>query len=104
MPGETLRFPAFQCVAGGITNVEAPAIGTVFSTPVPAHQRIGIGCKVKRFLGQIGIRQAERHAGVVSPLSRGQLEGAAANHVAHLCSITRQKLEGSTHGITYRQA
>ncbi|MNZ97344.1 hypothetical protein D3C78_1165770 [compost metagenome] len=104
MPGETLRFPAFQCGTSGVANVKALAIGTVFPAPVPTHQCFGKGGEVKRSFGQVGIRQAERHAGVVSPLSRGQLEGAAANHVAHLCSITRQKLEGSTHGITYRQA
>lgn len=103
-PRKPLGLPPFQGSAGDIADVEAAAIGAIFTLPVPAHHGIGKGREIELALACVGVCQAQGHAGIVGPLTRREAERPTADHVADLPLIAALELQSGAYRIANRQS
>ncbi|MCY1428547.1 hypothetical protein D9M71_444360 [compost metagenome] len=104
LPGNTLAQPAFKGIARGIADIETTTVGTVFPAPVPTDQGICVSGVIELALAHIRVCQAQRHAGVISPLTRNEVERATPDHVAHLPPVAGLELERGADRIADGQA
>src|SRR5690606_6074477 len=85
-------------------DVETGASDTVVAVAEPANVALQLVDRVEAASLDKALRQTQRHAGVVSPLSGHQLEGSATDHVCHRLESARSfELECGAEGVANSQ-
>ena len=88
-----------------LTKVAKLGFALAIAVLVPAAVALHLIGRVEAALLDEAAGQAEGHGGVVAPGAPGEIEGAAAEHVAHGGEATRPaKLRGGGDGVTDREA
>lgn len=96
---------AVQRLRRGNANVEATPVHAIVAFPAPAQEPGGKVIRLQPAPGQQGIRQAQRHAGVVGPLPGFQVEGPATHRDGQvLVGIPHLELERGADGVANSQS
>lgn len=94
-----------ECREGGAADIEAAPGRGVLALLQPAQEAPHEVVRIEIGLMQQALGQAERHGGVVGPLSRFQPEGAAPDHVGDRReAAARQELDRGADRIPYGEA